>query len=145
MASEEMGLVPSQRLDTNGLTSQMVFQHEGGLRFGSRPVPDPGPKTRELSGFIDDRFFQSQGDFRRSLYVDDGNRQGQNLNGIRRGGGEGSEGDEEEDDEDEDEEDEEDDVEDRDGEIFRHLLVLMIVVIRLSFLENVTWFLGFVF
>ncbi|KAH7854974.1 hypothetical protein Vadar_019750 [Vaccinium darrowii] len=114
MASEEMGLVPPQRLDTNGLTSQMVFQHEGGLRFGSRPVPDPGPKTRELSGFIDDRFFQSQGDFRRNLYVDDGNRQGQNLNGIRRGGGEGSEGDEEEDDEDEDEEDEEDDVEDRD-------------------------------
>ncbi|XP_058207379.1 U-box domain-containing protein 62 isoform X2 [Rhododendron vialii] len=116
MASEDMGLVPPQRLDTNGLTSQMVFQQEG-LRFNSRPVADPSPKTRELSGFIDDRYFQSQGaaaDFRRSLYVDDGNRLGQSLNGNGQGGGEGSEGDEEEEDDDDDEEDdEEDDMEER--------------------------------
>ncbi|KAI8564374.1 hypothetical protein RHMOL_Rhmol03G0176500 [Rhododendron molle] len=116
MASEDMGLVPPQRLDTNGLTSQMVFQQEG-LRFSSRPVADPSPKTRELSGFIDDRYFQSQGaaaDFRRScLYVDDGNRLGQSLNGNGQGGGEGSEGDEEEEDDEDDEDDEEDDVEER--------------------------------
>ncbi|KAF7148085.1 hypothetical protein RHSIM_Rhsim03G0152200 [Rhododendron simsii] len=117
MASEDMGLVPPQRLDSNGLTSQMVFQQEG-LRFSSRPVADPSPKTRELSGFIDDRYFQSQGaaaDFRRSLYVDDGNRLGQSLNGNGQGGGEGSEGDEEEEDDDDDEDDEEDDIEEREG------------------------------
>lgn len=130
MASEDMGLVPPQRLDTNGLTSQMVFQQEG-LRFSSRPIADPSPKTRELSGFIDDRYFQSQGaaaDFRRSLYVDDGNRLVQSLNGNGQGGGEGSEGDEEEEDDDDDEDDEEDDVDEREGEILGHLLVWMMVI-----------------
>ncbi|KAF7147054.1 hypothetical protein RHSIM_Rhsim03G0152600 [Rhododendron simsii] len=124
MASEDMGLVPPQRLDSNGLTSQMVFQQEG-LRFSSRPVADPSPKTRELSGFIDDRYFQSQGaaaDFRRSLYVDDGNRLGQSLNGNGQGGGEGSEGDEEEEDDDDDEDDEEDDIEEREVGSSRELM-----------------------
>ncbi|KAG5558140.1 hypothetical protein RHGRI_008159 [Rhododendron griersonianum] len=125
MASEDMGLVPPQRLETNGLTSQMVFQQEG-LRFSSRPVADPSPKTRELSGFIDDRYFQSQGaaaDFRRScLYIDDGNRLGQSLNGNGQGGGEGSEGDEEEEDDEDDEDDEEDDVEEREVGSSRELM-----------------------
>ncbi|PSR93263.1 U-box domain-containing protein [Actinidia chinensis var. chinensis] len=105
MASEGMGLVPPQRLD-NGLTPQLVFQDEG-LRFGR--VGDPGPKTRELTGFIDDRYFQPQSssDFRRCIYGSD-HRTGRS--------GDGSEGDEEED-EDDDEDEEDDDVDERDGEV----------------------------
>ncbi|GFZ15119.1 RING/U-box superfamily protein [Actinidia rufa] len=105
MASEGMGLVPPQRLD-NGLTPQLVFQDEG-LRFGR--VGDPGPKTRELTGFIDDRYFQPQSssDFRRCIYGSD-HRTGRS--------GDGSEGDEEEE-EDDDEDEEDDDVDERDGEV----------------------------
>lgn len=63
------------------------------------------------------------------MYIDDGNRLGQSLNGNGQGGGEGSEGDEEEEDDEDDEDDEEDDVEEREGEILGHLLVWMMVII----------------
>uniref|UniRef100_A0A5B7ACZ5 Putative U-box domain-containing protein 62 n=1 Tax=Davidia involucrata TaxID=16924 RepID=A0A5B7ACZ5_DAVIN len=127
MTSEEIGLVPAQRLD-NGLNSQLVFQDEG-LRFNcaapQRRVGDPGPKTRELSGFMEDRYFQQQGaEFRRSMYAADAahNRQdhqeSQNWNGNGRGSttpsGDGSEGEEDEEDDDDDEEDE---VDEGDGEV----------------------------
>lgn len=116
MSSEEMGLVPSQRIE-NGLNSQLLFQDEA-LRFNcgappQRRVGDPGPKTRELSGFIDDRFFAPQGaDFRRSLYNDGHDRrdprEAQNWNGNgTAASGDGS-------DEDDDEEDDDDDVDDDD-------------------------------
>uniref|UniRef100_A0A5B7ACY2 U-box domain-containing protein n=1 Tax=Davidia involucrata TaxID=16924 RepID=A0A5B7ACY2_DAVIN len=127
MASEGMGLVPAQRLE-NGLNSQLVFQDEN-LRFN---CGDPGLKTRELSGFMDDRYFQSHGaEFRRGMYPDAAHdRQGHqesrnwNGNGIRGSttpSGDGSEGDEEEedddDDDDDDDEDEEDEVDEGDGEV----------------------------
>ncbi|GMN41146.1 hypothetical protein TIFTF001_010369 [Ficus carica] len=69
MSSEDIGLVPSQ----NGLNSHLVFQDDA-LRFNcgapaQRRVVgggDSGPKTRDLSGFIDERFYAPQGpDFRR--------------------------------------------------------------------------------
>ncbi|KAA8539691.1 hypothetical protein F0562_026383 [Nyssa sinensis] len=115
MASGEMGLVPAQRLE-NGLNSQLVFQDEN-LRFNcvapQRRAGDAGPKTRELSGFMDNRFFQPQGaEFRRSMYADAAHdrqdlQESQNWNGNRRGSttpsGDGSEGDEDDDDDDEEE------------------------------------------
>ncbi|KAA8533972.1 hypothetical protein F0562_031489 [Nyssa sinensis] len=125
MTSEEIGLVPAQRLE-NGLNSQLVFQDEG-FRFNCaapqrRVVGDPGPKTRELSGFMEDRYFQQQGaEFRRSMYADAAhNRQdhqeSRNWNGNGRGSttpsGDGSEGDE-----DDDDEDDEDEVDEGDGEV----------------------------
>lgn len=119
MASENMGLVPSQRLE-NGLNSQLGFQDDslrfncGGVAPQSR-VGDPGPKTRELSGFIDDRYFQGQGsEFRRSIYPADGTTHAPSV-------GEGSEGDEDDEDEDDDDDDEEgdddDEVDEGDGEV----------------------------
>ncbi|XP_057483061.1 U-box domain-containing protein 62-like isoform X1 [Actinidia eriantha] len=105
MASEGMGMVPTQRLE-NGLNPRLVFQDEG-IRFGR--VGDPGPKTRELAGFIDDRYFQPQSssDFRRCIYGSD-TRSGRS--------GDGSEGDEEEE-EDDDDEEEDDEVDGRDVEV----------------------------
>ncbi|KAL6980837.1 hypothetical protein U1Q18_022475 [Sarracenia purpurea var. burkii] len=129
MASENMGLVPPGRLH-NGLSSHMVF-HDEGLRFScgapQRRVGDPGPKTREFSGFIDDQYFQPQGAaaFRRSLYVDDhrhrqDHQKSQNWNGSERNStsqsGDGSEGEDDDDDDDEDDNDDDEDDE-RDGEV----------------------------
>ncbi|CAL5343758.1 unnamed protein product [Camellia sinensis] len=125
MASEEIGLVPPQRLD-NGLNPQLVFQDEA-LRFSCGAPPrragDPGPKTRELTGFIDDRYFQPQApvEFRRSNYVEDHHHQdSRNWNGrtLNSPSGDESEGDDEEDDDDDDEEEEEEDDE-GDGEVAR--------------------------
>ncbi|KAL7184146.1 hypothetical protein ACSBR2_026325 [Camellia fascicularis] len=124
MASEEIGLVPPQRLD-NGLNPQLVFQDEA-LRFSCGAPPrragDPGPKTRELTGFIDDRYFQPQApvEFRRSNYVEDHHHQdSRNWNGrtLNSPSGDESEGDDEEDDDDDEEEEEEDD--EGDGEVAR--------------------------
>ncbi|XP_015877575.2 U-box domain-containing protein 62 [Ziziphus jujuba] len=119
MSSEEIGLVPSQRLE-NGLNSQQLLFPDDALRFNcgapphQRRVGDPGPKTRELSGFIDERFFASQStDFRRSLYNNDGHerrdpREPRNCYGNGTAtSGDGS-------DEDDDEEDDDDDVDDDD-------------------------------
>ncbi|RVW42465.1 U-box domain-containing protein 62 [Vitis vinifera] len=130
MASEEVGFVPPQRLE-NGLNSQLVFQDEA-LRFNcgapQRRVGDPGPKTRELSSFIDekmfcverDRYFHPQGgEFRRSIYGDAPPERpdGRNWNGngnTPTPSGEGSEGEE---DDDEEEEDDDDEVDEGDGEV----------------------------
>lgn len=81
MSSEDITLVTDQRIE-NGLNSPLVFQ-DNPLRFNcpdpTRRVPDPGPKSRELGTFIDDkmfidrdRFFAAQGaDFRRAnVYAD---------------------------------------------------------------------------
>lgn len=130
MSSEDMGLVPSQRLE-NGLNSQLVFQEEP-LRFNcgaapQRRIGDPGPKTRELSSFMEDkmfsverdRYFQHQGtDFRRSIFGDDPDRrdcpeaQTWNDNGrtYRTPSGDGT-------DVDDDDDDDEDDVDEGDGEV----------------------------
>lgn len=115
MSSEKLGLVPTQ----NGLNSQLVFQDEN-LRFNcgappQRRVGDSGPKTRELSGFIDDRFFAPQSaDFRPSMYNENPDRReppeprNWNSNGAdTTPSGEGS-------DEDDDDDDDEDDVDDDD-------------------------------
>lgn len=128
MSSEEIGLVPDQRID-NGLNSTLVFQDDS-LRFscGGAPqqprVGDPGPKTRELGGFIDekmfaverDRFFTAHGvEFRRNVYGDCSDRR--NPPDTRNWNGNGStatpSGDESdgEDDEDDEEDDDDDDVE----------------------------------
>lgn len=126
MSSEEIGLVPDQRIQ-NSLSSPLVFQDDS-LRFNcgapQRRVGDPGPKTRELSGFIDekmfalesDRFFTSPAaDFRRNVYGDCSDRRDppdtRNWNGngsTTTPSGDESDGD---DDEDEDEDDDDDDVE----------------------------------
>ncbi|XP_050385088.1 U-box domain-containing protein 62-like isoform X2 [Argentina anserina] len=112
MSSEELGLN----------SQQLVFHQDDTLRFGAPPqrrVGDSGPKTRELSGFIDDRFFPPQGaDFRRSLYGENLERRdppeprnwNPNVAAVRTPSGEGS---------DDDEDDEEDDVEedDDDGDV----------------------------
>lgn len=119
MSSEDMGLVPSQRLE-NGLNSHLVFPDDA-LRFNcgaptQRRVGDPGPKTRDLSGFIDERFFAPQGaDFRRSMYGGDGQDrrdppEARNWNGNGAAATPSVDGS----DEDEDEEDDEDDVDDDD-------------------------------
>lgn len=127
MASEEIGLVPTQ-----GLNPQLVFQDDPnntlGFRCGGgngvppqrhRPVGvgDPSQKaTRELTGL----YFQPQGtaEFRRNIYESTQtpdrhhHRSIQNWNGNGRNStspsGDGSEGDE--DDDDDDEEDDDDDV-----------------------------------
>ncbi|XP_044509560.1 U-box domain-containing protein 62 [Mangifera indica] len=50
----------SEEISINGLNSQLVFQDDA-LRFNCQQqqhrVGDPGPKTRELTGFIDDKMF----------------------------------------------------------------------------------------
>ncbi|KAK4277722.1 hypothetical protein QN277_015674 [Acacia crassicarpa] len=126
MSSEEIGLAPDQRID-NGLNSSLVFQ-EDPLRYScgapQRRVGDPGSKTRELVGFIDekmfavdrDRFFAARGlEFRRNVL---GNCSDQrNPPDARNWNGNGStatpSGDESdgEDDEDDEEDDDDDDVE----------------------------------
>ncbi|XP_010252055.1 PREDICTED: U-box domain-containing protein 62-like isoform X2 [Nelumbo nucifera] len=126
MASEEMNLVPSQRME-NGLNSQIVFQDEG-LQFNcgapQRRVADPARKTREVSGFVEekmfpvdrDRYFRTSGpEFRRGLYDSSPGRQDrpetqQNWNADASAGTpsiDGSEGEEEDEDDDEDDEDDE--------------------------------------
>ncbi|XAR71860.1 hypothetical protein NMG60_11018300 [Bertholletia excelsa] len=130
MASEEMGLVPPQRID-NGLNSQLVFPDEG-LRFNCGPPPrrvgDPGPKARELPGFIDDRYFEPQAatvEFRRSMYAGEHHRQGHHQDGHDWNGngrtpttpsGDGSEGEDDEEEE-EGEDDDDDGVDEGDGEV----------------------------
>lgn len=131
MASEEVGFVPPQRLE-NGLNSQLLYQDEA-LRFNcgapQRRVGDPGPKTRELSSFMDekmfcverDRYFHTQGaEFRRSMYGDAPVERPDSRNWNGNGNtptpsGEGSEG--EDDDDDDDEEDDDDEVDEGDGEV----------------------------
>ncbi|KAK9913862.1 hypothetical protein M0R45_037667 [Rubus argutus] len=118
MSSEELGLASAQ----NGLNSQLVFHQDETLRFNcgappQRRVGDTGPKTRELSGFIDDRFFPPQNaDFRRTLYSENSERRDPpeprnwNPNGtMRTPSGEGSDDDEDEDDDDDDVEDDDED------------------------------------
>ncbi|KAJ7965149.1 U-box domain-containing protein 62-like [Quillaja saponaria] len=83
MSPEEIGLVPSQRIES-GLNSPLVFQDDT-LRFNCGAAPqcrigDPGPRTRELSNFIDDKMFTVERDpffspnqgaeFRRNVYGD---------------------------------------------------------------------------
>ncbi|XP_043725991.1 U-box domain-containing protein 62 isoform X2 [Telopea speciosissima] len=124
MASEEIDLVPPQRME-NGLNSQMVFQDEA-LQFSGR-------KTREVSRFVDEkmfsvereRFFRSAPgvDFRPSIFDSSPGRreqpENQNWNNGDGSTGtpsvDGSEGEEE--DEDEDEDDDEDEVDEGDGEV----------------------------
>lgn len=127
MSSEDIGLVPDQRIDNSLTSPPLVFQDDP-LRFncGTAPhrrVGDPGPKTRELAGgFIDekmfaidrDRFFTAQGsEFRRSVYADCHGRRNNpdDRNWSGNGGastpsGDDSDGD---DDEDDDEDDDDDD------------------------------------
>ena len=132
MSSEDIGLVPDQRIET-GLSSPLVF-HDDPLRFNcgapQRRVGDPGPKTRELGGFIDekmfamerDRFFATQGpEFRRSVYGDcSGRREPPDARNWSGNGstatpsGDESDGDEDDDDDDEDDDDD-DDVEGDEG------------------------------
>ncbi|KAM1471149.1 hypothetical protein COP2_042845 [Malus domestica] len=107
MTSEELGLVRTQ----NGLNSPLVFQDEN-LRFNcgapqQRRVGDAGPKTRELTGFIDDRFFAPQSsDFRRSMYSENPDRRDQaqprNWNSNGADTTPSAEGSDEDDDDDED-------------------------------------------
>ncbi|XP_010253078.1 PREDICTED: U-box domain-containing protein 62-like [Nelumbo nucifera] len=110
----------------NGLNSQMVFQDDG-LQFScgapQRHVADPGRKTREVSGFADEKMFPIVRDryvrtpaseFRRSLYDSSPGRQDrpenqQNWNGngsARPPSADGSEGEEDDDEEEDDEVDE---------------------------------------
>ncbi|KAL6127985.1 hypothetical protein ACLB2K_071346 [Fragaria x ananassa] len=99
--------------DEPGLSSQqLVFHQDDTLRFGAPPPPrvgDSGPKTRELSGFIDDRFFPPQGaDFRGRLYRENPARRdppeprnwNPNVAAVRTPSGEGSEDEEDDDDDD---------------------------------------------
>ncbi|XP_047182167.1 U-box domain-containing protein 62 isoform X2 [Vigna umbellata] len=121
MSSEDITLVPDQRIE-NGLSSPLVFQDDP-LRFNcptpQRRVGDPGPKTRELGAFIDekmfidrDRFFAAQNpDFRR--YADCSSRQDPRnwtVNGTAATPSEDDESDEDDED-DEDEDDDEGDTE----------------------------------
>lgn len=120
MSSEDIGLVPSQ----NGLNSHLVFQDDA-LRFNcgapaQRRVVgggDSGPKTRDLSGFIDERFYAPQGpDFRRSIYGDSQDRRDppevRNWNGNGAAATSSVDGSE-----DDDDDDDEDDVDDDDDEV----------------------------
>ncbi|KAJ8540193.1 hypothetical protein K7X08_026582 [Anisodus acutangulus] len=91
MASEEMGLISTRRVDNNGLNPHLVF-HNNTFNCSPQPPPpprqvtalitgDPGPKTtRELTGFIDKydnhhHYFhhhQPQApDFRRQMFGDE--------------------------------------------------------------------------
>ncbi|XP_024026030.1 U-box domain-containing protein 62 isoform X2 [Morus notabilis] len=122
MSSEDMGLVPSQ----NGLNSHLVFQDDT-LRFncgapaqrrvgGGGGGGDSGPKTRDLSGFIDERFFAPQGaEFRRSIYGDSQDRrdppEARNWNGNGAAATPSVDG------SDDDEDDDEDDVDDDDDDV----------------------------
>ncbi|XP_027329725.1 U-box domain-containing protein 62 [Abrus precatorius] len=129
MSSDDITLVPDQRID-NGLNSPLVFQDDP-LRFNcpapQRRVGDPGPKTRQLGPFIDDkifidrdRFFTAQGpEFRRNnVYADCSGRR--DPPDARNWSGNGSaatrSGDESDDDEDDDEDDDDDDDEDVEGD-----------------------------
>ncbi|RYQ84658.1 hypothetical protein Ahy_B10g104116 isoform A [Arachis hypogaea] len=129
MSSEDIGLVPDQRIET-GLSSSLVFQDET-LRFScggpQRRVGDPGPKTRELGGFIDDkmfsmerdRYFAAQGsEFRRSVYGDCSGRRDPPgaRNWSRNGGANTPSGDESDGDDDEDDDDDDDDDDDVEGD-----------------------------
>lgn len=119
MSSEDITLVSDQRIE-NGLNSPLVFQDDP-LRFNcpapTRRVGDPGPKTRELGTFIDDkifidrdhRFFAAQGpDFRRnSVFAprDSSDTRNWSANGSAATPSEDDESDDDEDDEDDDEDD----------------------------------------
>ena len=122
--TEEIGLVPSQRLET-GLNSHLVYQDEA-LRFNCGPPPqrrvgDPGPKTRDLSGFIDERYFAPQGsDFRRSIYGEGQDRDGREVRNWHGNGATATrsgDGSVEDDDEEEDEVDDDDEVDEGDVEV----------------------------
>jgi len=117
MSSEDITLVPDQRIE-NGLSSPLVFQDDP-LRFNchtqQRRVGDPGPKTRDLGAFIDekmfidrDRFFAAQNpDFRR--YADCSSRQDPRnwtVNGTAATPSEDDDSDEDDEDDDEEDDDE---------------------------------------
>ncbi|KAJ4970784.1 hypothetical protein NE237_003883 [Protea cynaroides] len=125
MASEGMDLVPPQRME-NGLNSQMVFQ-DATLQFSGR-------KTREVSGFADEKRFSVEGerffrsptgaDFHRSIFHSSPGRQEQPENQNWNNGdgstetpsGDGSEGGEEEE-EDDDEDEDDDEIDEGDVEV----------------------------
>ncbi|GMH27035.1 hypothetical protein Nepgr_028878 [Nepenthes gracilis] len=136
MASEDIGLLPTQRLNP-GLNAQLLFQDDRAFRLNCsathRRVDDPAPKTRELSGFMDDklfsvdrdRFIAAQGpaaEFRRNMYGGTTDRQDpqdtRNWNGYgptsTSSGGDESDG-EERRDEKEEEADDNDDGDEVDG------------------------------
>ncbi|XP_027190606.1 uncharacterized protein [Cicer arietinum] len=89
MSSEDIGLGPDQRIE-NGLTSPNVFRDDH-MRFNcsgapQRHVGDPGPKTREVGGFIDEKmftvnrghFFPTHGtEFRRNVFDNRSDRRDQ--------------------------------------------------------------------
>ncbi|GAB4827704.1 hypothetical protein Ancab_034592 [Ancistrocladus abbreviatus] len=130
MASENIGLVHTQRLDAS-LNAQLLVQDENTLRFNCsgphRRLGDPGPKTRELSGFMDDKLFSVDRerylplDFRRSIYGETAadrrepperrNWNGNGATSTTSGGGDGSD-----DDEDEGEDDDDDELDDGEAE-----------------------------
>ncbi|XP_042968906.1 U-box domain-containing protein 63-like isoform X3 [Carya illinoinensis] len=109
MSSEEVGMGPSHsHSHSHPHSNQLFFQDEAlPLRFNcsaTQPrVPDPGPRTRELTGFIDEKLFFSppQGPhFRRSDW---------NTNDTTTTPSAGES----------DDDDDEDEVEDGDGEVER--------------------------
>ncbi|GAB4832061.1 hypothetical protein Ancab_006081 [Ancistrocladus abbreviatus] len=137
MASENMGLVPTQRLDPS-LSAQLLFQDDSSLRFSCsaphRRVGDHGPKTRELSGFMDDKLFSVDRErcftpeFRRSMYGDTAadrrepperqNWSGNRATSTTSAGGDGSEDEEDEEEDDDDDDDDEVEVDEGDdGEV----------------------------
>ncbi|XP_048494135.1 U-box domain-containing protein 62 isoform X2 [Beta vulgaris subsp. vulgaris] len=128
MASENMGLVPTQRMDNN-LNSQAHFQNNNNpLRFG-RGSSNPGSKP----GFMDDKLFSI--DHRERGYFSPELRRGSDVIGAYeegptsskqggsrhwRGGGAVSTPSSEDEEEEEEEEDEDDDDEEEgDGEVLR--------------------------
>ncbi|KAF8394818.1 hypothetical protein HHK36_018754 [Tetracentron sinense] len=129
MGSEDMDLVPAPRMESE-LNSQMVFQDES-LQFNcgapQRRVGDPGPKTREASGFVGeklfsidrDRYIRSQGPgFQRVIYDGSSGRpdspENQNWNGD---GSTGTPSSDESESLDDEESDEDDDVDEGDAEV----------------------------
>ncbi|KAL8144484.1 hypothetical protein V2J09_017516 [Rumex salicifolius] len=155
MAAENMSLVPIQRLNSGLNAAQLLFHDDANnaqaLRFGGGgaapqhraiAVGEPcGPKTRELSGFMDEKLLTSvdrehylasqgaaaastEGEFRRSVYA--GNvqeRRGVVTSRNWNGNGEtstDSNGDESEGEEDEDEDDEPEEVDEGDKLIKNH-------------------------
>ncbi|CAN1151418.1 U-box domain-containing protein 62 [Linum perenne] len=121
MSTDDTSLVSSSQ---NGLNSHLIYQ-EDPLRFTSsqRPLADPGPKTRELAGFIDDKLFASSSSsgaanrYFSSVVLDQPHRRGPELapnvyqdrnwsvnNGNETSGDDDSDGEEEDDDDDDEEE-----------------------------------------
>ncbi|CAN0827454.1 U-box domain-containing protein 62 [Linum grandiflorum] len=113
MSTQDLSLVSSSR---NTLNSQLIYQ-EDPLRFTSHPpFGDPGPKTRELAGFIDDKLLlassSSQRAANRYFAPDQQHRRGPDVYRTDRNwsangnetSGDGDKSEEEEEEEDDDEE-----------------------------------------